>query len=347
MSPNSAAAAPERPDVADETNFMVLAKERKFLPYYSQSQKEWKEPFFFIQAADTQYGMQEKYVEGKTTNYGWEREIEWSRQMIAEVNAMQPKPKFLVVCGDILDAWPETEPEVRRRQEIDFKKVFADLDVPLVCVCGNHDIGNTPTPSTVAKWKSSFGDDYFSFWVGGVFFIVLNSQFYEDSSKTAELAAEQDRWLEEQLEVVRREKPQHAVVFQHIPWFLNSPEEEKEYFNMEIGLRTAMLEKFYEAGIRYIFCGHYHRNAGGFYKDMEEVVTSAVGAQLGDAGQGYRIVRVLEDRLSHEYYQLGTAPSCIHLPKATSAKSFAKSLSRTWSFTQATDSASRSWSIGL
>lgn len=330
-----------------EENFAVLAKDRKFLPYYSESQKEWKEPFFFIQAADTQFGMQEKYVEGKSSNYGWEQEMAWCRQMIADVNAMWPKPKFLVVCGDILDAMPDSEPEARRRQEVDFKRVFAGLDIPLVCVCGNHDVGNTPTPSTVAQWKTSFGDDYFSFWCGGVFFIVLNSQYYEDASQAEALAAEQERWLEEQLEVVRREKPQHAVVFQHIPWFLRSPEEEKEYFNMEIGLRTTMLEKFHAAGVRYIFSGHYHRNAGGFYKDLEEVVTSAVGAQLGDAGQGYRLVRVLEDRLSHHYYRLGTAPTHIHLPKPSKAEPVSKSLARTWSFSRAADTASRSWSIGL
>ena len=27
-----------------------------------------------------------------------------------------------------------------------------------------------------------------------------------------------------------------------------------------------MLEKLYAGGVRKIFCGHYHRNAGGWYK---------------------------------------------------------------------------------
>ena len=29
------------------------------------------------------------------------------------------------------------------------------------------------------SYRQSFGDDYFSFWLGGVLFIAINSQFYE------------------------------------------------------------------------------------------------------------------------------------------------------------------------
>ena len=35
-----------------------------------------------------------------------------------------------------------------------------DESIPLVCVCGNHDVGNTPTRATVALFRSRFGDDY-------------------------------------------------------------------------------------------------------------------------------------------------------------------------------------------
>ena len=45
-------------------------------------------------------------------------------------------------------------------------------------------------------------------------------------------------------------------------------------------------------GIRKIFCGHYHRNAGGFYKDLEVIVTSAIGCQIGPDQHGMRIVKV-------------------------------------------------------
>lgn len=39
----------------------------------------------------------------------------------------------------------------RLAQEKDWNEIFQDLDnaIPLVCVCGNHDVGNTPTAQTI------------------------------------------------------------------------------------------------------------------------------------------------------------------------------------------------------
>ena len=41
----------------------------------------------------------------------------------------------------------------RDRQIADLRKVLADLDddIPTVCVCGNHDIGDTPTHHTIQE----------------------------------------------------------------------------------------------------------------------------------------------------------------------------------------------------
>lgn len=64
--------------------------------------------------------------------------------------------------------------------------------------------GNRPTPESIAEYSATFGDDYFSFWHNGVHFIVINSQFYEDSSLTKDLAEKQDLWLAEMLEVTQK-----------------------------------------------------------------------------------------------------------------------------------------------
>jgi serine/threonine-protein phosphatase CPPED1 len=58
-----------------------------------------------------------------------------------------------------------------------------DADIPLLCVCGNHDVGNAPSHVTVERYVSEFGDDYFGFWVGGVRGIVINSNLYYDPSQ--------------------------------------------------------------------------------------------------------------------------------------------------------------------
>ncbi len=75
-----------------------------------------------------------------------------------------------------------------------------DPSIPLVCLPGNHDIGDVPTPEDIQSYRNTFGDDYYAFWLGGVRFIVLNSQLFADSSKCEEVKREQDHWLDQQLE---------------------------------------------------------------------------------------------------------------------------------------------------
>lgn len=288
------------------------AQNRSYPGFEKEKEGTWNGPFVFIQGADTQLGMISTYLE-KQQFCTWDEEIDLTTRSIEAINKMVPRPRFFVVCGDLVDAMPGTE--YRRAQEDDYIKVFAKLhpDIPLVCVCGNHDIGNTPTPASVKNYCNRFGDDYFSFFCGGVMFLVLNSQYFEDPSLVQDFAKSQEVWLDEKLLEAKTGNFKHVVIFQHIPWFLREPGEEKEYFNISCDLREKMLQKFKDAGIKAIFCGHYHRNAGGFYKDMELVVTSAVGAQLGIDKSGFRVVKVLDDRITHAYYAIEDAPETISL----------------------------------
>lgn len=288
------------------------AQNRSYPGFEKEKEGTWNGPFSFIQGADTQLGMIATYVE-KRPLCTWEDEIDLTTRSIEAVNKMVPRPRFFVVCGDLVDAMPGTE--YRRAQEDDFIKLFAKLhpDILLICVCGNHDIGNTPTPAAVKNYCNRFGDDYFAFYCGGVMFIVLNSQYFEDPSLVQDLAKEQEIWLDEKLLEAKTGNFKHVVIFQHIPWFLRDPNEAKEYFNIACDLREKMLKKFKDAGIRAVFCGHYHRNAGGFYKDVEVVVTSAVGAQLGIDKSGFRVVKVLDDKITHTYCAIEDAPETISL----------------------------------
>ena len=239
----------------------------------------WRSDFSFVQAADCQLGMAYQMDNKDYCNCTWEKEMKWCNTFVSQINALHPAPRFAIICGDLVDAMPHQWKDINTAQRKDFKEVMSQLNVPLVCVCGNHDLGNTPTTSSVQSYRDDFGDDFFSFSCGGVYFIVLNSQFYEEPSQVQDMAAEQDAWLEQQLKIVSSGAHKHSVVFQHIPWFLESEEsEEKQYFNISQPLRRNMLDKLCEAGVSKIFCGHYHRNAGGWYKDMELIVTSSLGA---------------------------------------------------------------------
>lgn len=227
---------------------------------------------------------------------------------------MDPLPKFLIVCGDMVNEFPGEKD--RSAQVADHKKLFDHLDkrIPLVCVCGNHDVGDQPTPSTIQDFRRDFGPDYFSFEVSGILMIVINSQYYADRSQVQELAKEFDDWLEDTLKKVK--DYQNTIVFQHIPYFLEDPEEaDHEYFNIKSNYRLKILNKLYDAGVRNVFTGHYHRNAGGMFKDMQQIVTSAVGAQLGEDKSGVRIVTVSKNAVDHKYYELDKIPIKVSLPQ--------------------------------
>lgn len=242
----------------------------------------------------------------KKTEPGWQEEIKLCENLVRICNQMSPLPKFMIICGDLVDSRPGTE--IGAQQVVDFKRIFSKLNnqIPLVCVCGNHDVGDEPTNETVQDYRKTFGDDYFYFTSNDVLFIVINSQFYQHRDNVKQYAQEQDEWLEQILAKCKLFK--YSIVFEHIPWFLKHYDEDDDYFNIKKQVRLIWLRKFKQAGVTKIMCGHYHRNAGGWFEDMELVVTSAIGAQCGDDQSGVRIVKLLDNSIEHQYYAMQDIP---------------------------------------
>lgn len=247
---------------------------------------------------------------------------------VSHINRL--KPAFVVVCGDLINAFP-SNPSEAAEQTAAFKKAARRIDpsIPLVCVCGNHDIGNVPNAATIKTYTSAFGPDYFTFWSRGVKFIVMNSSLYKDASSARALGAEHDNWFTKELALCKTEAPHHSIVFAHIPPFIYSPDEPDGYFNWDSKTRSRVLAAMKDAGVRAMFCGHYHRNAGGKDEDLEVIVTSAVGCQLrvakdntnllnlpveldepaiGPMASGLRLVRVGQASIRHRWFLLGSVP---------------------------------------
>ncbi|XP_061405568.1 serine/threonine-protein phosphatase CPPED1 isoform X4 [Lethenteron reissneri] len=278
---------------------------------------EWQGSFLFVQGADPQLGLMKEWESGVVSAAGgdeWAEELRLARAAVAAVNRMRPRPRFLVLCGDLVHAMPGQAN--RAAQEEDLRAALCELDpaIPLVLLPGNHDIGNAPTAATVEAYRRSWGDDYFAFWAGGARFLVLNSQLFVDASLCPELAEEQERWLEEQLESYKAEGPRGPlVILQHTPLFLVAPDEDDDYFNVERHARRRLLDKFSAAGVCAVFTGHYHRNAGGRCGAVEVVVSSAIGCQIGSDVSGLRVVTVTEAGVRHRYYGMDQVPECVEL----------------------------------
>lgn len=288
----------------DETRFQS-AHNHLFQGLECEREKEWKGPFFFIQMADCQLGFFED-------NKSWDQEIALLDKAVDHINRLHPK--FVVLCGDLTHAYPR-EP-MHDQQVIDFKKAVSkiDKDIPLVCLCGNHDIGNCPDRSTIAIYEADFGSHYLSFWVGGVQSIVLNSTLIWDPSNAQDLYEEQLDWFKKQLQVrIDGKAPVHRIVFAHHPWFINAFDEDDWYFVMPKARRIPFLNLMKDAKVSVCFCGHYHRNALADYEGMPVITTSAIGKQLGSDVSGFRIVKVFDEDIEHEYFSLEDMPKSISL----------------------------------
>ncbi|BHF64313.1 hypothetical protein SprV_0200731500 [Sparganum proliferum] len=212
-----------------------------------------------------------------------------------------------MICGDLIDAQPGN-PD-RFSQSADLMRTFENLhpEIGLLVLPGNHDVGDRPSANDLTDYRSLWGDDYFSFSYGKCKFIVVNSQLFWDPSNCGSEAALQDAWLRCELSASKNKLVDHIIVFQHIPPFTEYPDEKDDYFNLPKENRLKLLHLYHDAGVRFVFSGHLHRNGGGFWAPsdgsppLEVVSSSAVGVQLGSDSPGLRIVHVSAERgLTHK-----------------------------------------------
>jgi 3',5'-cyclic AMP phosphodiesterase CpdA len=264
----------------------------------------WHGPFFFIQITDTQFGMY-------ANNESWEKETELFTRAVEAINRL--KPRFVLMSGDMVNQ--EVGGPAHDAQVAEYQRIARRIDpaIPLLYVCGNHDVGNRPTPASLAAYRKEFGDDRFTFWAGGVCGLVLNSNLYWDSTGAPQAQARQEAWFARELEAARAAGAKQILVFSHHSWFLEKPDEPDQYFTIPRVRRDPALALMREAGVRAVFAGHYHRNAHGWDGELEMITTSAVGQPLGSDPSGLRIVKVFEVRIELEYYGLDEVPEAVSL----------------------------------
>ncbi|HCN84688.1 MAG TPA: hypothetical protein DIT07_13880, partial [Sphingobacteriaceae bacterium] len=251
----------------------------------------------FMQLADTQFGM-------FTENKSFEQETKNFEQAIVAANRLHPA--FVIVCGDLVNKTGDAA------QIAEFKRIAAKLDpgIPFYSVAGNHDVGNNPTPESLAAYRKNIGPDYYTFERGSLFGIVLNSSLIKEPDSAKKDAMDQEAWILSALEKARKSK-KTIMVFQHHSWFLNDVNEPDQYFNIYSPARKKYLSLFQQYGIKYVFAGHYHRNAFGHTDALQMVTTGPVGKPLGPDKSGLRIVTVQGNNVTYNYYSLDSIPEKI------------------------------------
>ena len=296
--------------------------------------------FSFVVCADTQIGM-------SSENKEWETELQYSRIAIKMINEMDPLPLFCCVCGDLTDMeytfnTKEDSPftkeqcdEIQIKQRQDFQSTWSELhdDIALVCICGNHDIGNRPTKGSIDKFKDFFGDDYFAFWsTRQSYNIVLNTTLFSNPTGAEDLYNLQLAWLEDRLSYAQSMNPTTIFVFGHHPWFLYNENEDTDtmtgispykhwtfpdsYFHIPKKNRMKVMELFEKYNVTAAFSGHFHQNmVSESTFGMKMIVTGPLSDVMESSGRpkdfvepstrGIRIVNVAEDgSLQHKFISL-------------------------------------------
>ena len=277
--------------------FLLMAA---FAGCASDPQARWQGPFFYIQMADPQFGM---FAADKDV----EKEAALLDQAIQHANRL--RPAFVVICGDLINR-PGDPGQIE-----EFLRVAGRLDraIPLHLVSGNHDVENTPTPESLNRYRQRFGPDWYAFNQGGCRFVVINTTLIHDPSKAPEEMQRQETWLKQELTDPQGPRPVHTIVFQHHPWFNQSPDEPDAYENIPRARRSQYLDWLTQAEVSAVFAGHCHGNSMARYGNMEIVATGPVGKPLRKDPSGLRIVEVYKDRIVHQYYPLEAVPARVCL----------------------------------
>lgn len=82
--------------------------------FFLDDEYQWRGPFYFIQGADPQFGLMKAWAVGDTKNGDdeWGEEIKLAEQAVQAINKLNPKPKFFVLCGDLIHGMPGKELKV-------------------------------------------------------------------------------------------------------------------------------------------------------------------------------------------------------------------------------------------
>jgi serine/threonine-protein phosphatase CPPED1 len=253
-----------------------------------------KNDFFFVQLSDPQFGF-------FTDNKDFTSETALFEKAVAEINRISPA--FVVITGDLVNDQSD------KSQWDEFRRIVKKINVsvPVWIIPGNHDLGKNVSAEDIEGYKEHYGYDRFSFNYGNCVFIGINSSVIKAGETSTE--QEQFKWLGDEL--AKAKGARKIIVFSHHPLFINNPDEQGSYSNLEPVIRQKYLNLLVLNHVNAVFAGHLHNNASGRYHSLEMVTTSAVGRPLGNAPSGFRIIEISGDSIRHKYYDLNKIPEVI------------------------------------
>ncbi len=185
-------------------------------------------------------------------------------------------PAFTVILGDIVN---------RGREEQYQRYFFAPLKgygIPLLVIPGNHE----KTDDLYGSWyKHHFGPLYYSFSIGGCYFITL------DNSMGGNFGEPQISWLKKEIDKAGAYR--YRFILMHKP--LHDPRNGKSHDIQDPFFAARLQSLFDKGGITRIFASHIHGYYEGLWGKTPFTITGGGGAPLyGSSPQHffYHYVRV-------------------------------------------------------
>ncbi len=252
--------------------------------------KACREPFFFIQYADPQFG----FIDDQHENT--EPEEKLFGQAVEIINRLHPA--FVIGSGDYFHH------RRNEREVATYMKFVGQIDpsIPVLMVPGNHDIPSLEAED-LAFYNTHIGEDHFYFTHENCAFIGLNSTWM--TSYPCEQEAVQRQWLEEKLKEAQRCR--FIFVVFHISLFLTDADEEAHYSNFPLPIRQSYLQLFQQYGVSAVLSGHRHKPYTGRDGLMDMITCGSCGKQLGGF-EGMNLWTVYPDRYTCCYKALDNFP---------------------------------------
>jgi 3',5'-cyclic AMP phosphodiesterase CpdA len=237
-----------------------------------------QKPFSFVQLCDTQLGMG-----------GYEHDVQSFEQAVKQINELNPE--FVVICGDLVNNATDSS-------FADFKRIVDGFAVPCYSAPGNHDIGNTPTDTSLSYYRKMIGKDYYYFQKKRHTFIVTNTQLWKIEVEKESI--KHDNWFKNTLDSLGKSNTPIFVIG-HYPIFLKSPEEEEEYFNLPLAKRKEILTLFKNNKVKAYLSGHRHETIINNYENIQLVSGESTSKNFDGRPLGFRLWQVSEDSIIHQF----------------------------------------------
>lgn len=232
-------------------------------PVFARASDSAPESFTFVQVCDTQLGFG-----------GYDEDVAAFEQAVRQINALAPD--FVIICGDLINQPAE-------RSLNDFVRINAGFEVPCHLVAGNHDVGNEPTPETLAAYRERFGPDRYAFEHRGSTFVVVNTCLWK--FPVADETQRQDAWLRKTLAEVSGP----VFIAGHHPLFVERFDEDEVYYNLEPGVRTKLLDLYADSGVVAVLGGHSHKLLMNEHRGMALVNGETTSRNFDERPRGFRL----------------------------------------------------------